>query len=100
MFKPYVLYLKAVHFRDKLGGKLNVIAATLINIYLICASASARKIDFIEDIKHGEFKVFDPILILCLLMNFIALVSHLFYRKLEPGYLPKHNTSEEEGSLA
>jgi hypothetical protein len=87
MFKLYILYLRICHSRAKLGGFLNVIAALSISLYLLVTSAYARKIDIIVDLKHGELSAFDPIVLLCLVMNIIALGSHLLFRLNSPGYL-------------
>lgn len=86
MFKGYVLFLKVKHLRTKLGGTLNILIANLVSLYLLVKSSQARKIDLIETFKHREFNSLDPIVLLCLVMNFIALFSHIIYRAKSPGY--------------
>ena len=86
MFKGYLLYLKLVSLRNKVGGKLNIAIALTLNLYLLNRAAIARKIDFIVDLKYGDIKDQDPIVLLCLVMNFVALFSHMIYRLKPPGY--------------
>lgn len=99
MFKGYLLYLRVAHLRTKLGGKLNIATALAFSLYLLTKAAIARKIDFIADLKYGDITDQDPIVLLCLVMNLIALISHMIFRLKAPGYQQQYDISEGEGGL-
>lgn len=74
-------------FKRKYGNIIASTAVIFLNVWLLFKSLDVRKIDLVEEITRFDYKHFDSILMLNLVLFTLFFFANFKYRFTSPGYL-------------